>query len=142
VVVNHRCYLSHWNMKDVQRKPVTIQYICTFIILNDSPHIFLGTKLLTLKTSGIHLLWQYACFQSCQFRTSFSCPDIWNVWQTTSCIYVITVTTSTSVLVYFCYRTQWGTEHQYLFSRFLGVSILQLLIIYHIYGYDMLTLLQ
>jgi hypothetical protein len=47
-----------------------------------------------------------------------------------------------SVLIYFCYRTQWGTEHQYLFSRFLGVSILQLLIIYHIYGYDMLTLLQ
>jgi len=25
---------------------------------------------------------------------------------------------------------QWGTEHQYLLSRFLGVSILQLLIIY------------
>jgi hypothetical protein len=28
------------------------------------------------------------------------------------------------------------------FSRFLGVSILQLLIIYHIYDYDMLTLSQ
>jgi hypothetical protein len=35
---------------------------------------------------------------------------------------------------------QWGTEHQYLFSRFLGVSILQLLIIYRIYDHDMLTL--
>jgi hypothetical protein len=31
---------------------------------------------------------------------------------------------------------QWGTEHQYLLSRFLGVSILQLLIIYRIYNYD------
>jgi hypothetical protein len=30
-------------------------------------------------------------------------------------------------------------EHQYLFSGFLGVSILQLLIIYRIYNYDMLT---
>ena len=37
---------------------------------------------------------------------------------------------------------QWGTEHQYLLSRFLGVSILQLLIIYRIYDYDMLTLSQ
>jgi hypothetical protein len=32
-----------------------------------------------------------------------------------------------------------STEHQYLFSRFLGVSILQLLIIYRIYDYEMLT---
>ena len=30
---------------------------------------------------------------------------------------------------------QWGTKHQYLTSRFLGVSILQLLIIYRIYDY-------
>jgi len=37
---------------------------------------------------------------------------------------------------------QWGTEHQYFLSRFLGVSILQLLIIYRIYNYDMLTLSQ
>jgi hypothetical protein len=37
---------------------------------------------------------------------------------------------------------QWGTEHKYLFSRFLGVSILQLLVIYRIYNYDMLTLSQ
>ena len=36
----------------------------------------------------------------------------------------------------------WGTEHQYLFNHFLGVSILQLLIIYRIYDYDMLTLSQ
>jgi hypothetical protein len=32
-----------------------------------------------------------------------------------------------------------GTEHQYLSSRFLGVSILKLLIIYRIYDYYMLT---
>jgi hypothetical protein len=32
---------------------------------------------------------------------------------------------------------QWGTEHQYLLSRFLGISMLQLLIIYCIYDYDM-----
>jgi hypothetical protein len=37
---------------------------------------------------------------------------------------------------------QWGTEHQYLLSRFLGISILQLLIIYRICDYDMLTLSQ
>ena len=37
---------------------------------------------------------------------------------------------------------QWGTEQQYLFSHFLDVSILQLLIIYRIYDYDMLTLSQ
>ena len=37
---------------------------------------------------------------------------------------------------------QWGTEHQYLLGRFLGVSILQLLIIYSIYYYDMLMLSQ
>jgi hypothetical protein len=36
---------------------------------------------------------------------------------------------------------QWGIEHQYLLSRFLSVSILKLLIIYHIYDY-MLTLSQ
>jgi hypothetical protein len=36
----------------------------------------------------------------------------------------------------------WGTEHKYLFSRFLGVSILQLLIIYRIYDSDMLTVSQ
>ena len=36
----------------------------------------------------------------------------------------------------------WGTEYQYVFSGFLGVSILQLLIIYRIYDYDMLTLSQ
>ena len=36
----------------------------------------------------------------------------------------------------------WGTENQYLFSRFFGVSILQLLIIYRIYDYEMLTLSQ
>jgi hypothetical protein len=34
---------------------------------------------------------------------------------------------------------QWGIEHQYLFSGFLSVSIVQLLIIYRIYDYDMLT---
>ena len=33
---------------------------------------------------------------------------------------------------------QWGTERQYILSRFLGVSILQLLIIYRIYDNDML----
>jgi hypothetical protein len=37
---------------------------------------------------------------------------------------------------------QWGTEHQYLLSHFLDVSILQLLIIYRICDYDMLTLSQ
>jgi branched-subunit amino acid transport protein AzlD len=37
---------------------------------------------------------------------------------------------------------QWGTEYQYLLSRFLDVSILQLLIFYRIYDYDMLTLSQ
>ena len=37
---------------------------------------------------------------------------------------------------------QWGAEHQYLLSRFLGVSILQLLIIYRICDYDMRTLSQ
>ena len=30
---------------------------------------------------------------------------------------------------------QWGTKHQYLLSRFLGVTILQLFIIYSIYDY-------
>jgi len=35
---------------------------------------------------------------------------------------------------------QWGSEHQYLLSRFLGVSILQILITYRIYNCDMLTL--
>jgi hypothetical protein len=34
---------------------------------------------------------------------------------------------------------QWGTEHQYLLSHFLDVSILQLLTIYRIYDYDMLS---
>jgi hypothetical protein len=34
---------------------------------------------------------------------------------------------------------QWGTEHQNLLSRFLGVSILQLLIIYRIYDYDVIA---
>ena len=37
---------------------------------------------------------------------------------------------------------QRGTEHQYLFSGFRVVSILQLLIIYRIYDYYMLTLSQ
>jgi hypothetical protein len=37
---------------------------------------------------------------------------------------------------------QWGTEHQYLLSRFLAISILKLFIIYRIYDYDMLTLSQ
>jgi hypothetical protein len=37
---------------------------------------------------------------------------------------------------------QCGTEDQYIFSGFLGVSMLQLLIIYRIYDYDMLTLSQ
>jgi hypothetical protein len=42
--------------------------------------------------------------------------------------------------IYFWYIRQWGTKHQYVLSRFLGVSILQFLVIYHIYDYDMLTL--
>jgi len=47
------------------------------------------------------------------------------------------------VLIYFCYQTgQRGTEYQYLLRRFLGVFILQLLIIYCIYDYDMLMLSQ
>ena len=37
---------------------------------------------------------------------------------------------------------QRGTEHQYLFSGFRVVSILQLLVIYRIYDYYMLTLSQ
>ena len=37
---------------------------------------------------------------------------------------------------------QCGTEEQYLFSGFLGLSMLQLLILYRIYDYDMLTLSQ
>ena len=37
---------------------------------------------------------------------------------------------------------QWDIEQQYLLSRFLGVSILQLLLSYSIYDYDMLTLSQ
>ena len=37
---------------------------------------------------------------------------------------------------------QWGTKHQYLLGHFLGISILQLLIIYGIYDCDMLTLSQ
>jgi len=39
-------------------------------------------------------------------------------------------------------RQTGGTEDQYLLSRFLGVSILQLLIIYRIYDCDMLMLSQ
>jgi hypothetical protein len=35
-----------------------------------------------------------------------------------------------------------STKHQYLFSRFLGVSILHLFISYRIYDYEMLTLSQ
>ena len=33
-----------------------------------------------------------------------------------------------------------GTEHQYLLRRFLGASLLQLLIFYRIYDYDILSL--
>ena len=49
---------------------------------------------------------------------------------------------SAFMYIFLISHIQWGTEHQYLLSRFLGVSILQLLIIYRIYGYDMLTLSQ
>jgi hypothetical protein len=35
---------------------------------------------------------------------------------------------------------QWGTEHQYLLSRFLGISILQLFINYRIYDYNMMEI--
>jgi hypothetical protein len=52
-------------------------------------------------------------------------------WKKTICLYIFLIS-----------DRQWGTEHQYLFSRFLGVSILQLFIIYRIYDYDMLTLSQ
>ena len=37
--------------------------------------------------------------------------------------------------VYISDITDWGTDHHYLLSRFLGVSILLLLIIYRIYDY-------
>jgi len=37
---------------------------------------------------------------------------------------------------------QWGTKPQHLLRHFLDVSILQLLIFYHIYDYDILTLSQ
>jgi hypothetical protein len=68
----------------------------------------------------------------------------------------ITLKKNKKIFIYFCQHherkttcldtfllsdRQWGTEHQYLLSRFLGVSILQLLIIYRIYDY-MLTLSQ
>ena len=49
---------------------------------------------------------------------------------------------SAFMYIFLISHIEWGTEHQYLLSRFLGVSILQLLIIYRIYGYDMLTLSQ
>jgi hypothetical protein len=43
------------------------------------------------------IAWQYGCFESFQFDhvPSFSCHDVWNVRQTTSGVYAITVTTST-----------------------------------------------
>ena len=44
--------------------------------------------------------------------------------------------------IFFLSDRQSGTEPQHLLCRFLGVSILQLLIIYRIYDYDMLTLSQ
>jgi hypothetical protein len=44
-----------------------------------------------------------------------------------------------SVLIYAVIRQTVGTKHQYLLSRFLGISILQLFINYRIYDYNMLT---
>ena len=49
---------------------------------------------------------------------------------------------TTCLDIFLLSERQCGTEHQYLLSHFLGVSILQLLIIYRIYDYDMLTLSQ
>jgi hypothetical protein len=46
------------------------------------------------------------------------------------------------VLIYFIVKQTMRYRIPVLFRRFLGISILQLLIIYRIYDYDMLTLSQ
>ena len=65
---------------------------------------------------------------------------IWSLWPNISVSVSINERKTTGLDIFLLSDRQWGTEHQYLLSRFLGVSILQFLIIYRIYDNDMLML--
>jgi hypothetical protein len=98
-----------------------------------------------------YIVKQYVCFESCQFRSSsvffvswrLKCwaDYFWCLRYFTRCQvycskivhtdYPIKIQHFRMLCTKFLLSDRlWGTEHQYLLSRFLGVSILQLLIIY------------
>ena len=97
-------------------------------------------KILTFSVKEIYQLNYFICIKDLNTETITSlklnllsfCICRCQLYETkTICLYIFLIS----------YR-YCGTEHQYLFSRFLGVSILQLLIIYRIYDYEILTLSQ
>jgi hypothetical protein len=95
--------------------------------------------ILNYKWRQINALSFYGCFESCQFRPRSVFFVSWRLNKSAGDFRQYHETKTICLYIFLISDIYWGTEHQYLFSGFLGVSISQLLIIYRIYGYDMLT---
>ena len=131
-MISMECTALDFRCQCTQQK---LQSICTILTLD--PQL---KKILTFSVKDRYQLNYFICIKDFNAETitslklnlfSFFICCCQHHERKTICLYIFLIS-----------DRQWGTEHQYLFSRFLGASILQLLIIYHISDYDMLTLSQ
>ena len=127
-VISMKCKALDFRCQCTQRK---LQSICA--VLTFDPQLEKNLNIFCKRQISIKLFYLYQrlqekyCFKINLFFFFICCCQ--HHERKTICLYIFLI-------------SDMGTKHQYLFSRFLGVSILQLLIIYRIYDYDMLTLSQ
>jgi hypothetical protein len=112
-----------------------LQSICA--VLTFDPQL---KRILTFSVKDIYQLNYFICIKDLNTETITSLKL--NLFSFFICCSQHHETKTICLYIFLISDRYWGTEHQYLFSRFLGVSILQLLIIYSIYEYEMLTLSQ
>jgi hypothetical protein len=95
-------------------------------------------KILTFSVKDRYQINYFICIKDFNAETNTSLKL--NLFSLFAAVSIIKGKQSAFMYIFLISDRQWGVEHQYLFSGFLGVSMLQLLIIYRIYDYDMLTL--
>ena len=112
-----------------------LQSICA--VLTFDPQLKKNLNIFCKRQISIKLFYLYQ-----RFNAETITPFKLNLFSFFICCCQYHETKTICLYIFLLSDIYWDTEHQYLFSGFLGVSILQLLIIYRIYDYDKLTLSQ
>jgi hypothetical protein len=112
-----------------------LQSICA--VLTFDPQL---KKILTFSVKDRYQLNYFICIEDLNTETITSLKL--NLFSFFICYCQHHETKMICLYIFLILDRYWGTEQQYLYSRFLGVSILQLLMVYRIYDYKMLTLSQ